>query len=341
MTNQFYSTKELSVLCAVAETTVKRWSNMGLIRHHKTLGGHRKFKLDDVLEFVSKNNIAIASSQIEKLTTEKKYAENLDLGTEILFIKRDTEKLSQRLLDHLLAFKKSEAETLLVKAYEEGFQFSEIFDRIIAPAMYEIGVMWMEKRLGVGEEHIMTNIVIESILRLKLRYETAQSRQKASVRELREPMSVLPVPQLNAQGGVALQEPGEVMRTEQGRSMIICTCPNSELHEVALLGVSLVCQQLGFEVNYVGASAPFKDLEHLVESRKPRAVCMSITMAGFDAAQLKRFETFKRFLKNHGVRLIIGGQFIGERKTRPINADFRARTCGDLEQYLRENFDVD
>jgi methanogenic corrinoid protein MtbC1 len=121
---------------------------------------------------------------------------------------------------------------------------------------------------------------------------------------------------------------------------VVCTCPESEYHELGLLGVSLVCQSLGMNVSYVGAAVPFKDLEHVVDEIKPTVVCMSVTIAKVSPTTYRRFEMFRKFLKKRGVRLILGGQFIGERKSRPFEADFRARSLEELEQYLRENFEV-
>jgi DNA binding domain, excisionase family len=120
MMTQFFSTKELSELCAVGETTVKRWSNMGLIKHHKTVGGHRKFKLEDVLEFISKNNIEIPPAQLERLNLEKNYAESLDISSEILLVRGDVKGLANKLTELLLAFRKNEVEALLSKAVEQG-----------------------------------------------------------------------------------------------------------------------------------------------------------------------------------------------------------------------------
>ncbi|MBC8043537.1 MAG: B12-binding domain-containing protein [Rhizobacter sp.] len=337
--NQFYSTRELSELCGVAETTVKRWSNMGMIRHHKTLGGHRKFKLEDVLEFLNKNNIAIPEGRIEKITTEKKYAESIDLGTEILFIKHDTENLSQRLLEHMLAFRKDETETLLVKALEEGYSFAEIFDLLIAPAMHEVGMLWATKKLNVGEEHVITSNLTEAIVRLKSRFETSRAHQQKQQSRSTWKRS-FEDQQMPADAAThALKEEAE--RRQPKARVVVCTCADSEMHEVGLLGVSLVCQSAGFEVSYVGGTVPFKELEKLIETVKPEAVCMSITLAGLSAEKLRRYELFRKFLKQRGIRLIIGGQFFGEKKSRPIEADLRARNCQELEQYLKENFEMD
>jgi excisionase family DNA binding protein len=341
MMTQFFSTKELSELCAVGETTVKRWSNMGLIKHHKTVGGHRKFKLEDVLEFISKNNIEIPPAQLERLNLEKNYAECLDISSEILLVRGDVKGLANKLTDLLLAFRKNEVEALLSKAVEQGISFATLFDKMIAPAMYRVGELWAAKKLGVGEEHIITNIVVESVLAVKAHYE--KGLLDAGRVSARDSVGINVNLTMNGSAHNGTRKTDDVLPMALPVSKpaaVVCTCPESEYHEVELLGVSLVCQSLGMTVSYVGAAVPFKDLERVVEEVKPTAVCMSVTIAKVSPATYRRFEMFRKFLKKRGVRFIVGGQFIGERKSQPFEADFRAKSLEELEQYLRENFEV-
>lgn len=332
MVSQFFSTRELSELCAVGETTVKRWANMGLIKYHKTIGGHRKFKLDDVLDFIDKNHIRVSSEQLERLQVQKRNADAIDLNTEILLVRGDVSALAEKLTEHLLEFKKHEVEALLSKAIERIPSFSVIFDNMIAPAMHRIGNLWCEKKLSISDEHIITNMIVEAILRTKARFET-------SLREEQERnVPALTLLYTNTEGNAHDSAPTQA--GSKKRLVIVATCPESELHEVPLLGVSLVCEALGFQVRYVGASVPFKDLESAIEEHQPEMVCMSITNARLHPPVYRRYEQFRKFLAKHQVKFIIGGQFIGETKAHPLRADFRARSFSDLEEYIRENYDV-
>lgn len=332
MISQFFSTRELSELCAVGETTVKRWANMGLIKYHKTIGGHRKFKLDDVLDFIEKNHIRVSSEQLERLQVQKRNAKAIDLNTEILLVRGDVSALADKLTENLLEFKKNEVEALLSKAIERIPSFAVIFDNMIAPAMHRIGNMWCEKKLSISDEHIITNMIVEAILRTKVRFETSLRKEQE------RNVSALTLLYTNTEGNARDAIATEV--NPKKHTVIVATCPESELHEVPLLGVSLVCETLGFQVRYVGASVPFKDLESAVEEHKPEMVCMSITNARLRMPVYRRYEQFRKFLAKHHIKFIIGGQFIGETKAYPLQADFRARSCGDLERYIRENYDV-
>ncbi|ACF13877.1 DNA binding domain protein, excisionase family [Chloroherpeton thalassium ATCC 35110] len=338
----YFSTRELSELCGVGETTVKRWSNMGLIKHHKTIGRHRKFKLEDVLDFISKNKITIPEEQIERLKIEKQSSDNLDLGTEILLVKGDTDALSIRLLNSLLSYNKEEIDVLLIKAFEQDLSFAAIFDKLISPAMENVGKLWESKKICVAEEHIISNLLIEAIIRLKARYEAKQDKR---ARHAGMGKSLVP----HAGTGLKTRAPAVAENGQQAgdhakrfgvRKAVVCTCPESEYHEIASHGVSLVCQSLGFEVIFVGSSVPFKDLLSVVNLINPDMLCMSVTVARLEVGVYRKYEQFRKALKRKNISFVVGGQFIGEKKTQPILADFKANNFQELEQYIRENFEV-
>ncbi|MDX2129941.1 MAG: B12-binding domain-containing protein [Chloroherpetonaceae bacterium] len=316
--NQYFSSRQLSELCDVGETTIKRWSNMGLIRHHKTVGGHRKFKIEDVLEFLERNNIRIPEHKLEQLNLEKKFSNNIDINTEIILMKGELSSISLKLFENLILYKRDEVEALLSKCIEQGVGVASIFDDVIAPAMYRVGDLWAQRKLGAGEEHIITNILIESVLQIKARYAFKTHNVVISSDQ-------------------SITKPAD---QDSSLNAVICTAPESEYHEVGLLGVSMVCQTLGFKVNYVGAAVPFKDLENVIEVLHPSVVCMSITLAKFAPPVFKKYEHFRKVMKNLGVKFVTGGQFFGEKKNQVLQSDFRSSSCRALEEYLRENFQV-
>ncbi len=337
--NHYFSTRELSKLCGVGETTVKRWSNMGLIKHHKTVGRHRKFKLEDVLDFISKNHIQVPTEQIEQLKLEKQSSENLDLGAEIILVKGDTEALAQRLFASLCAKKKDEVEVLLIRAFEQKMSFATIFDKMIAPTMHKVGHLWQHEKICTAEEHVLSNIMVEAILRLKARFE---SQQNEAVESLEgefgmNGQGLVPRPRKKSDGA-GYDEFSYGLPPKP--KALVCSCPDFEDHEIALQGVALVCTSYGFEVLYVGRAVPFEDLSKYIDETEPDVVCMSFTTAKIDEPFFKKYEQLRKKLNESSKKLITGGQFIGENKDLAIKSDFRAINCAALEQYLKQNFQV-
>jgi len=342
--NHYFSTRELSKLCGVGETTVKRWSNMGLIKHHKTVGQHRKFKLEDVLEFISKNHIQIPSEQIEQLKLEKQSSDNLDLGAEIILVKGDTEALAQRLYTCLCAKKKDEVEVLLIRAFEQKLSFATIFDKMIAPTMHKVGMLWQHQKICAAEEHVLSNIMIEAIMRLKARFELVQHETCGYLNGESVLDGDFGLKSTKKRSGAYASNKNHLNATHgehtSKQKVIVCASPEFEQHDIALQGVVLVCASYGFDVTYIGKAVPFKDLARYVDEILPKLVCMSFTSAKVDEAYYKSYELFRKRLTKSGARLITGGQFFGEKKSYPLKSDFRAINCQALEQFLKQNFQV-
>ena len=53
---RYLSSKEVSEILGVNISTLKRWTNTGLIGCQKTAGGHRKFTMQHVRDYYKKNH---------------------------------------------------------------------------------------------------------------------------------------------------------------------------------------------------------------------------------------------------------------------------------------------
>jgi excisionase family DNA binding protein len=60
---KFFSTADIARMLSVDASTVKRWADSGRLPCYKTVGGHRRFTLIQVREFISSYHLeGIASS---------------------------------------------------------------------------------------------------------------------------------------------------------------------------------------------------------------------------------------------------------------------------------------
>ena len=50
---KLYSTADLAKLLSIDASTVKRWADSGRLQCYKTIGGHRRFSLEQIQSFVS------------------------------------------------------------------------------------------------------------------------------------------------------------------------------------------------------------------------------------------------------------------------------------------------
>ena len=57
----YYSTKEISEIFGVVESIIKRWTDSGKLKCFKTLGGHRRYPADWILELAERINCKVGS----------------------------------------------------------------------------------------------------------------------------------------------------------------------------------------------------------------------------------------------------------------------------------------
>jgi excisionase family DNA binding protein len=56
---QSFSTSEVATFCHVTADTVRKWAEAGRVKVFKTPGGHRRIRLEDLVQFLTDNNIPI------------------------------------------------------------------------------------------------------------------------------------------------------------------------------------------------------------------------------------------------------------------------------------------
>lgn len=209
-------------MLGVSEATVKRWSDAGTLRCFRTPGGHRKFRLRDVKSFLADQETealrapAVAPPATE-LTAEQREARQLALAGDV---------------DGLVSFVASQR--------LQGNTLSTIFDKLIGPAMNDIGEGWFQGKLSAAQEHIASAAVIDMIARVR-------------------PL---------------LEKSGRLARSE-GNGRALCACLGEERHDLALRMVGLVLTSEGFQTSMLGANVPAGDLALLLSGNPPELLALS------------------------------------------------------------------
>lgn len=149
----------------VSESTVKRWADAGTLRCRKTVGGHRKFELKDILEFQNHCGLGVKGPASEKECGE------LDDELERLLAEPDFAGLSRRFKQAALAGYDGFASSLLNQYQSRGLSLVTIAEEVIRPAMHEIGEMWRAGKIGVLDEHLATLATARALADLRSKVE--------------------------------------------------------------------------------------------------------------------------------------------------------------------------
>ncbi len=112
--------------------------------------------------------------------------------------------------------------------------------QIIFPFLEKIGILWLTNHINPGQEHLVTNII----------------RQKLIV-------------------GIE-----SVHSTIKINKSVLLFLPETEYHELSLLFMNYMLKNKGVTTIYLGCSIPLKDVEYLVNLKKPDYIYTHLTSVG-------------------------------------------------------------
>jgi excisionase family DNA binding protein len=149
-----YSTAELAKLLDVNESTVKRWSDAGDLACVKTKGGHRRFAVATVMEFIHRNRLSVSAPAVETLANE-------DLQAHVLA--GNIHKLVPALKKEMMAGSVQGILKILRIAYVAKPKLLDLFSDLVFPPLVEIGEEWRAETISVAQEHLASNALREGL----------------------------------------------------------------------------------------------------------------------------------------------------------------------------------
>lgn len=145
-----------------------------MIKCRKTIGGHRKFDFDSVLEFENRSGLVVRAVQAER-------AAEIDVEIEELLARSDFAELARRYCKVAMAGKSHCVAELLIRAYLRGFSLATISEEIIRPALDEVGERWRAGKTRVFEEHLASRVTTEALADLHDIVEKKQSQERLAL----------------------------------------------------------------------------------------------------------------------------------------------------------------
>ncbi len=141
------SPREMAGMLGASESSIRRWIDQGVIQAEKTVGGHRRIPLAEVVSFLRSRGIRI----------------NDHHGLGLMDLVIEDRSLHQLLLDGSA----DELISMLRKKFLYGRSLAEIIDEMIAPEMARVGELWKQSPEGIAIEHRATQIVCRALLALE------------------------------------------------------------------------------------------------------------------------------------------------------------------------------
>jgi methanogenic corrinoid protein MtbC1 len=148
------SPKQAAKAIGVSESSLKRWCDQGLIETIRTVGGHRKLPISNLIRFVRERDKPIIRGEILGLSLGKSAEIGLDRGWTTL-------------AEALLNGDEALARQVIFEFYLAKDSISEICDEVICKAFREIGHRWEVQTAEVYQERRSCEIVQRILFELR------------------------------------------------------------------------------------------------------------------------------------------------------------------------------
>jgi methanogenic corrinoid protein MtbC1 len=178
----------------------------------------------------------------------------------------------------------------------EGKPLTEIIDRLVCPAIREVGELWHREEISVSQEHLATRTAISAIYKLR---------------------SALPIPEMK--NGLAM-----------------CCAMEGDLHELPTLLAQIAIENEGLEVINFGAATPLYCLADEVVRHSPNFVCISATVINDLERLTRDYKDFREKIAKLEIPVLLGGRvFEDEHIRRRFKSEFYARSFTDVAKFAR------
>lgn len=158
---------------------------------------------------------------------------------------------------------------LALAELDRGCSAEDIHLSIVAVSQREIGRLWQENRISIAEEHLATAISQLVLAHVFTRFE----------------------------------------RTPRIGKTILVACVEGELHDMAARIASDLLEAGGFNVTFLGANVPTRDLVTQLVKTRPDALALSVTMT-FHLSNVRAALADVRRAMGPAFPILLGGEAV-------------------------------
>ena len=280
----YLTTKEVARLCRVSDATVKRWEDAGFLKSERTSGQHRRFRAEEVARFQREQNLGQRVCHGDK-----------SILTSAGRLKNKTNSDSS-LFDLLVAGCEEETANFIIGAYLQGAALTDIFDKLLSPAMRRVGELWYRGELGIAHEHLATRAAHYALHKLRMS---------------------LPLPEMNGKTA-------------------FCATFEGDLHELPACFAQITIENEGWEIMNFGANTPLFTLTEEILQYAPHAVCLSATYITEFERLARDYRQFRETVLKLKIPVILGGKtFDDNHIRRRFPAELYAQSFAEVARFVR------
>ena len=158
---KYLNSKEVASIMGVNVSTIKRWTDSGKLDCYQTVGGHRKFLLSHLKNFLKeKINQKLRVNIIQYLNKgDKELIQRID--------RIDYKYLRDYLLQLGLQQGVDSIHDIINSLLIKGEPQHRIYDELILNLLNRIGVQWSKNKFSISDEHIVTETIRNVMYRIQ------------------------------------------------------------------------------------------------------------------------------------------------------------------------------
>ena len=278
MMQKLLTSAEVADLIKVNVSTIKRWTNDGELKCTRTLGKHRKYRIQDIIDFAKVNSLEINPFPV--FSKGKNDNDFKKIGYAIYT--EDYETLSNNYYRYISNGDKTKAENFLKIIYRSKISLEIIYDIVISPALKQIGKQWTNNKIGIETEHLASNIVLHSIIKLQ----------------------------------------DSINKKELNGFVSLCGCLSDEYHNIAITCVNNLLESEGWQSHLLGNNTPAGSIIKSIDFYKPQLVCISSTFINDKRQFIKDINSIYKNAKKNGSFLAVSGGALTPSIKSEINFDY-------------------
>ena len=161
LSSKVLNSEEAARILGVNVSSIKRWTDEGKLECIRTVGGHRKFDIAQLANFVSRNKKNASKISLFTIENEEDLARNYHI------LRGDFDFLTAYILENAILGNRDEVQNVLTGLYLSQYPLYQVYDQLLTPVMHRIGDQWLEKTMSISDEHIASQIIRDAIIRLQ------------------------------------------------------------------------------------------------------------------------------------------------------------------------------
>ena len=269
MSGSLLTTRDVAALLEVHPSTAKRWCDDGALAVERTDGGHRRIRLDRVLE--------LARDRGEPTFLDLYDPYQSHVWAALQAAERDGEfgpaiELAIGWLLHSSPHRI--AQLFMDLASRRTTPLAAILDGAVRGFLVEVGSLWAEGKLRTGDEHVASAQVLEALIRLRPDPAARLSRARA----------------------------------ERQLTAIVGSAETND-HHLGATALCLLLSERGWDVIDLGPRVPVEDVAALQRAQGADLVCLSFSELGSASDAFRAVQRLAaQYTGTAPYALAIGGQ---------------------------------